>query len=62
MLQLIAGDDVEPTASQDLDLEESASAAAAEAVQHEPNEYEVQRQRNIERNKQMLLDLKRNEL
>lgn len=60
--KLIAGDDVEPTASQDLDLEESASAAAAEAVQHEPNEYEVQRQRNIERNKQMLLDLKRKEL
>lgn len=59
MLQLIAGDDVLPSASQDLDnLEDAAQAAATESTVHQPNEYEIQRQRNIERNTQMLADLK----
>ena len=62
-LQLIAGDDVLPSASQDLDtIDEAAEAAAVESVSHQPNEYEVQRQRNIERNRQMLADLKRKSL
>lgn len=58
-LQLIAGDEVLLSASQDLDtIDEAAEAAAAESLSHQPNEYEVQRQRNIERNKQILADLK----
>ena len=63
MLQLIAGDDVLPSASQDLDtVEDAAGAAAAESAAHQPNEYEIQRQRNIDRNKQMLADLKQKSL
>ncbi len=63
LVQLIAGDDVMPSASQDLDsVDVAAAAAAVETVSHEPNEYETQRQRNIERNRQMLLDLKRKDL
>lgn len=59
LLQLIAGDDMLPSGSQDLDnIEEAAEAAAVESTAHQPNEYEIQRQRNIDRNKQMLADLK----
>ena len=48
-----------PLGSHDLDnIEEAAEAAAAESTVYQPNEYEIQRQRNIERNKQMLADLK----
>lgn len=62
-MQLIAGDDFEPTAFQNLGyVEAAAQAAATEAVPLQPNDYEVQRQRNIDRNKQMLADLKRNSL
>lgn len=62
-VQLIAGDDVELTVSQDLDnVDAAAQAAAAETVQMQPNDYEVQRQRNIDRNRQMLADLKRKSL
>ena len=62
-MQLIAGDDVELTVSQDLDsVDVAAQAAAAETVQMQPNDYEVQRQRNIDRNRQMLADLKRKSL
>ena len=58
-MQLIAGDDFEPTASQNLeDAEAAAQAAAEEAGPLQPNDYEIQRQRNIDRNKQMLADLK----
>ena len=53
-VQLIAGDDILPTASQDLDSQDAAPGPS----EHVPNQYEVQRQRNIERNKQMLLGLK----
>ena len=61
LLQLIAGDDMLPSASQDLDsIEEAAEAAAVESTTHQPNEYEIQRQQNIERNKQMLANLKQN--
>ncbi|KAL3135513.1 hypothetical protein ABBQ38_005993 [Trebouxia sp. C0009 RCD-2024] len=61
--KLVAGDDVLPSASQDLDnIDEAAEAAAAESTVHQPNEYESQRQRNIERNKQMLADLKQKSL
>ncbi|DBA66785.1 hypothetical protein WJX79_010198 [Trebouxia sp. C0005] len=61
--KLIAGDDFEPTAFQNLGyVEAAAQAAATEAVPLQPNDYEVQRQRNIDRNKQMLADLKRNSL
>lgn len=63
LLQLVAGDDVLPFASQDLDnIDEAAKAAAAESTVHQPNEYESQRQRNIERNKQMLANLKQKSL
>lgn len=62
-MQLIAGDDVELTVSQDLDnVDAAAQAAAAETVQTQPNDYEIQRQRNIDRNRQMLADLKRKSL
>ena len=62
-MQLTAGDDMLPSASQDLDnIEEAAEAAAAESTAHQPNEYEIQRQQNIERNKQMLADLKQKSL
>ncbi|KAL3158682.1 hypothetical protein ABBQ32_011424 [Trebouxia sp. C0010 RCD-2024] len=61
--KLVAGDDVLPFASQDLDnIDEAAKAAAAESTVHQPNEYESQRQRNIERNKQMLANLKQKSL
>ncbi len=62
-MQLIAGDDFEPTASQNLeDAEAAAQAAAEEAGLLQPNDYEIQRQCNIDRNKQMLADLKRKSL
>ena len=62
-MQLIAGDDFEPTASQNLEAAEAAAQAAAEeAGLLQPNDYEIQRQRNIDRNKQMLADLKRKSL
>ena len=62
-VQLIAGDDFEPTASQNLeDVDAAAEAAAEETVPLQPNDYEIQRQRNIDRNKQMLADLKRKSL
>ncbi|DBB02002.1 hypothetical protein WJX77_007509 [Trebouxia sp. C0004] len=61
--KLIAGDDFEPTASQSLeDVDAAAQAAVEEAVPLQPNDYEIQRQRNIDRNKQMLADLKRKSL
>lgn len=61
--KLIAGDDFEPTASQNLeDVDAAAEAAAEETVPLQPNDYEIQRQRNIDRNKQMLADLKRKSL
>ena len=52
-----------PSASQDFDnVEAAAEAAAAESTAHQPNEYEIQRQQNIQRNKQMLADLKQKSL
>ena len=62
-MQLIAGDDFEPTAPRSLeDVDAAAEAAAEEAAPLQPNDYEIQRQRNIDRNKQMLADLKRKSL
>ena len=51
-LQLVAGDDV---LSQDMETEETMAEPPAGPI--EPNEYEVRRQQNIERNRQMLASL-----
>ena len=56
-VQLIAQDGTDVLASQH--LEDGSQDADADAVLNQPNEYEIQRQQNIERNRQMLADLKR---